>query len=135
MNWSTTNAMHPVSNTLIMKVDARSLIYKSEERRKNPQCPSNMTPYSVTVSYSPKHSFRLPALRGLEEEHLLAHNRVVFQHTQRPVCSWPDHGSIETRHGHRDESNGYCSRLCCRVLSIIIKGRQEVEVAYPSLPL
>lgn len=51
--------------------------------------------------------FRLPALRRLEEKHLLLHDGVVLEHAERSVRARPDHRAVVARQGHGDQPDGH----------------------------
>ena len=46
------------------------------------------------------------ALEDVYEIYRKRTNRVVFQHAQWPVCSWPDERLIVACHGHGYEADG-----------------------------
>lgn len=54
-----------------------------------------------------KGLFRLPALRRLEEKHLLLHDGVVLEHAERSVRARPDYRAVVARQGHGDQPDGH----------------------------
>jgi hypothetical protein len=42
----------------------------------------------------------------LQEQNLLLHDRVIFQHREGSRGSWAHHGAEEACHGHADEADG-----------------------------
>lgn len=53
-------------------------------------------------------------LGRLEEQHLLLHNGVVFEHAERAVRPGSNHRSKEAGHGHGNQTNRNGTGLSCR---------------------